>query len=220
MEGIIFDCDGVLADSEKVSCASWLPVLKRRGFAATIEDIEPFIGKSDAALIDAFRRRGVRDLDDNAMLEREEEYFTLARGSLKGFPGQLACLEALKRAHIPIAVASSGRHEKIAFTLGQLGLADQFDAICSSTEVANGKPAPDVFLLAARRLAVEPAGCWVIEDSVAGLRGAREAGMTAVGFTSTYDASLLLQAGANWVFAHYDDLRRRVELAREETGGR
>ena len=206
MVGIIFDCDGVLADSEKYSCASWLPVLERRGLRVSIEDIEPFIGKSDAALIEAFRQRGVPDLDDNALQEREREYFALVRGRLTGFPGEIACLEALKRERIPMAVASSGRHEKIAFTLDELGISGFFDAICSSTEVANGKPAPDVFLLAAARLGIDPGECSVIEDSIAGIEAARAAGMTALGFTSTYEASVLLQAGAHRVFAHYDDL--------------
>ena len=72
MVGIIFDCDGVLADNEKQSCASWLPVLERRGLRVNIEDIEPFIGKSDAALIEAFKQRGVPDLDDDALQEREQ----------------------------------------------------------------------------------------------------------------------------------------------------
>jgi len=211
MVGIIFDCDGVLADNEKQSCASWLPVLERRGLKVSIEDIEPFIGKSDAALIESFKQRGVPNLDNNALLEREQEYFALVRGTLKSFPGQMACLQALKRERFPMAVASSGRHEKIDFTLGEVGLTGFFDAISSSTEVANGKPAPDVFLLAATRLGISPAECWVIEDSLAGVHGARAAGMTAIGFVATYDASALLQAGAHRVFAHYDELLSSVK---------
>lgn len=210
MLGIIFDCDGVLADSERCSCASWLPVLQRRGFEARLEDIEPFIGKSDAALMDAFREKGVPDLNAAALAEREREYFALGRGRIKGFPNELECLQVLKEQSVRTAVASSGRREKIAFTLGEVGLTGFFEVICSSTEVHNGKPAPDVFLLAAQRLSLSPHECWVVEDSLAGIRAARAAGMTAVGFTSTYEAPMLEEAGAHWVFSDYAELRRRV----------
>jgi len=105
-----------------------------------------------------------------------------------------------------MAVASSGPHAKIRFSLAQAGIDSFFDILCSATEVVHGKPAPDLFLLAAERLGIAPADCAVIEDSVPGLAGAAAAGMRPLGFTSNHAAEILLQAGAETTFEDYKQL--------------
>lgn len=207
VQAVIFDCDGVLVDSEKWSCGAWLPVLARRGIKTNLEEIETFIGRSDAALLRHFAERGAPSWEEEEILaEREAAYFAAAQGNLRPFPGLRRQIEILKRAGVGLAVASSGTPSKIAFNLEQAGLADLFSIICSAVEVSAGKPAPDLFLLAAGRLQAPPSACCVIEDSVPGLQGAVAGGMVALGFTSSHPADTLKKAGAHSVFSAFDEL--------------
>lgn len=208
---LIWDCDGVLVDSEKHSCSAWLPVLARRGIRADLADIEVFIGRADAAVLAHYRRLTGRPLDGSILDERQEEYYRLARGGLQTFPGLPGLLADLRSRGLPMAVASSGRLEKIRFSLEQTGLDRHFQILCSATEVERGKPAPDLFLLAARRLGVAPADCAVIEDSVPGLQAAASAGMVPLGFTSSHPAATLRAAGAANAFGHYEQLRALLD---------
>jgi HAD superfamily hydrolase (TIGR01509 family) len=201
--GIIFDCDGVLVDSERMSLASWLPVLARHGIQAEIGQIEPFIGKSDRAVLEHFRRLASVPLGDELLEERLAEYFRAARGNLRAFPGVVSLLERLRAEGVPMAVASSGRPQKIHFNLEQARLTEFFDVVVSSVEVERGKPAPDLFLLAARRLGLDPEQCAVVEDSVFGVQAARSARMLTFGYTSSYPATVLREAAVHYVFDDY-----------------
>lgn len=203
METIIFDCDGVLVDNEKLSCGAWLPVLARRGIRAELADIEAFIGKSDRAVLQHYRQLTGSPLDGDVIAEREAEYFRLARRDLKSFPGLRPVLETLSSEDAALAVASSGSPGKIRFSLELTGLDRYFPTVCSATEVERGKPAPDLFLHAASRLGRDPATCVVVEDSVPGIQCARAAGMRALGFTSSHPADTLTAAGAHAIFDTY-----------------
>jgi len=205
MSALIFDCDGVLVDSEKLSCGAWLPVLERRGIHAVLADIEAFIGKSDQAVLDHYRDRLDTQLEDEIIVERENEYFSLARDQLRTFPGLPAALSELSERRIPMAVASSGRPDKIRFSLELVGLSQYFPVTCSAVEVTHGKPAPDLFLRAAQRLGRDPGECAVVEDSLPGVEAGLRAGMRVLGFTSSYPAHVLLAAGAHAAFESYAD---------------
>lgn len=213
MYGVLFDCDGVLVDSERWSCGAWLPVLKKRGIDAELADIEAFLGQSDATVLAHYARLTGQTLPDALIDEKEEVYFDLARGRLQTFSGLIDLLDALAHDRVPMAVASSGRPRKIGFSLEQVGLRERFAAVCSASEVAHGKPAPDLFLYAARRLYVPAARCIVIEDSIAGLQAALAAGMHAIGFCSSLPPKHLLDAGAHGVFSHYEELLPQLERA-------
>ena len=207
IQAVIFDCDGVLVDSETYSCGAWLPVLARRGVSTDLDEIETFIGRSDAALLHHFAAQGAPDWNPEEILaEREAAYFSAAAGNLQPFPGLAAQLEDLRRGGFELAVASSGTPRKIAFNLEEAGFPAFFPVVCSAVEVQAGKPAPDLFLLAAERLGVKPSACCVIEDSVPGLQGAVAAGMRALGFTSSHPANVLVDAGAHGVFSTFDEL--------------
>ncbi|MFH1566676.1 MAG: HAD family phosphatase [Gemmatimonadota bacterium] len=205
MTAIIFDCDGVLVDSEELSCRAWLPVLARRGVPAELPDIEVFIGRSDRDLLEHFRSLTGLALDGDIVAERESEYTAMARRQLQTFPGLPAVLDELVARSTPMAVASSGTPGKIRFSLGHTGLDRYFTVLCSTVEVPRGKPAPDLFLHAASRLGVPPGDCLVVEDSVPGIEGARAAGMKALGFTSSHPAPVLERAGAHALFGQYSD---------------
>lgn len=215
MYGVIFDCDGVLVDSEPWSCGAWLPVLKKRGINAELADIEAFLGQSDGAVLAHYARATGRALPDALIAEKEEAYFDLARGALQTFPGLIELLDALAQSGVPVAVASSGRPHKIRFSLEQVGLYERFATVCSASEVALGKPAPDLFIYAATRLGIAEERCIVIEDSQAGIQAARAAGMYAIGFCSSLPSERLLEAGAHRTFSRYDQLLSLLEEAAE-----
>jgi HAD superfamily hydrolase (TIGR01509 family) len=206
MKVIIFDCDGVLVDSEQLSCSSWIPVLARHGISVELHEIERYIGMSDEALLNDMERRLDRPLPAEVVEEREQQYFDLARQHLRTFDQLVEALDWLAARGAPLAVASSGGPAKIRFSLELTGLYDRFGVICSATEVSHGKPAPDLFLLAACRLGVRPADCIVVEDSIFGIQAARRAGMYALGFSSSFTAPELIQAGAQQVMGHYSEL--------------
>lgn len=205
MDNLIFDCDGVLVDSEHLSCGAWIPVLAHYGIETDLAEIATMIGKSDRAVLDYFTRKTGSEFPPAILAERQQEYFRQAEQDLDTFPGLRQVLTTLDQRGIPRAVASSGHPDKIRFSLARVGIAAHFDILCSAIEVAAGKPAPDLFLLAAARLGADPATCAVIEDSVFGIEAARRAGMTAIGFTSSHPAAMLREAGAQQVFATYDE---------------
>ncbi|MBN1959993.1 MAG: HAD family phosphatase [Deltaproteobacteria bacterium] len=202
---IIFDCDGVLVDSEKISCSAWLPVLHNHGLNIALAEIEKFIGKSDQAVIEYIQYKYKLKLAPDIIAERQNQYFKMAANLLQPFAGVHKVISELHKQNIKLAVASSGGHPKIAFSLKVAGLTNFFSTICSATEVANGKPAPDLFILAAQRLGILPQQCVVIEDSIFGIQAACQANMMSLGFCSSFSAATLLNAGANGVFNNYEE---------------
>ncbi len=215
MYGVIFDCDGVLVDSERWSCGAWLPVLKKRGIDAELADIEAFLGQSDGAVLAHYARETGQALSEALIAEKEALYFELARNTLQTFPGLIDLLDRLMQSRVPLAVASSGRPHKIRFSLQQVGLSERLTTVCSASEVTRGKPAPDLFLYAAQRLGIAAPHCIVIEDSQAGIQAARAAGMYAIGFCSSLPAQRLREAGAHRVFSDYTELFPLLEEAAE-----
>ena len=205
MHNLIFDCDGVLVDSEHLSCGAWVPVLARYGITTDRAEIETMIGKSDQAVLEHFTRKTGTEFPAEILAERQNEYFRQAQEDLQTFPGLAEVLTTLGQRAIPRAVASSGHPDKIRFSLDRVGLAPHFDILCSAVEVSAGKPAPDLFLLAAQRLGADPATCAVIEDSIFGIEAALRAGMLAIGFSSSHPADALYEAGAHKVFGTYDE---------------
>ena len=145
VQSLIFDRGGVLVDSEHLSCGAWLPVLARYGVETNLSEIETMIGKSDQALLDHFTRKTGTPFPSKILTERQHEYFRQAQENLQSFPGLAEVLTNLGQRGIPRAVASSGHPDKIRFSLDRVGLWSHFEIVCSAVEVAEGKPAPDLF---------------------------------------------------------------------------
>jgi HAD superfamily hydrolase (TIGR01509 family) len=210
---VIFDCDGVLVDSEVISCRAHAETLTRHGYPITAEQVlERFLGQSmRQATIEIEAELG-RRLPDDFAFQTYAEIFRLFALSLEATPH---IGEALARITTPICVASSGPPEKISASLNHTGLYDRFAPhVFSAVQVRHGKPAPDLFLFAAAQMNTAPARCLVIEDSTAGIAGALAAGMPVLGFhggshcREGYGARLH-DAGATMIF---DDMRRLPEL--------
>lgn len=203
---VIFDLDGVLVDSETISCGATADLLVARGIAIDEPEVRRrFLGRPIAAVYDHVAEITGRPLDARFAAEKEDLYFERARGTLRAFPGAHATVEAVA-ARFPIAIASSGSPRKVAFSLAETGLGALFSVVCTTAEVARGKPAPDLFELAAARLGVDPRTCVVIEDSVPGIVAARAAGMHAIGITTSVDRDALSRAGAHDVVDRIDQI--------------
>ena len=210
---VIFDCDGVLVDSERLAIRVDVEVLARLGWKLTeAEIVERFVGRSDASMVAEIEAHLGRRLAEDWDREFRQLYLDLFAAELAPVPG---VVEALDRIALPTCVASSGTHEKMRYTLGLTGLYDRFAGrIFSVTEVAAGKPAPDLFLHAAARMGVPPSACAVVEDSRWGVEAARAAGMRAFGFAGGVTPAERL-AGPGTVVFH--DMRELPALlARSE----
>jgi HAD superfamily hydrolase (TIGR01509 family) len=212
---VIFDCDGVLVDSEVISCRAHADVLSRHGYPITPEQVlERFLGHSmRQAAIEVEAELG-RNLPEDCHTQVDTEICRQFEASLQATPH---IVETLARIALPTCVASSGPPEKISASLNRVGLYDRFAPhIFSAVQVRRGKPAPDLFLFAAEQMQTSPARCLVIADSLAGIAGAIGAGMTVLGFNGGSHCSRgygdrLRAAGAAVVF---DDMRQLPELVR------
>jgi HAD superfamily hydrolase (TIGR01509 family) len=201
---VIFDCDGVLIDSELLACRAVAECLAEDRIAVSADEImERYTGISWAGMVaDLERRHGpmAADFDDR----HRRRFWPLLEAELKPIPGIAAVLDAMP---CRSCVASSGRPDRLNFALSLVGLYDRFHPnVFSAVEVARGKPAPDLFLHAAQRMGVAPAACVVVEDSLPGIAAARAAGMTALGFAGGSHcrpdhAARLRAAGAALVIA-------------------
>jgi HAD superfamily hydrolase (TIGR01509 family) len=201
---VIFDCDGVLVDSEVLSCDVFSAMLTKHGFPMTSADVHRrFLGRSARqarAEIEAeFGRALTADYDS----EIKAEMTRVFTERLQPVPG---IAQTLRRLTQKVCVASSGTPERIRSSLGLTGLTPYFDPhIFSAWQVENGKPAPDLFLFAAEQMDVLPDRCLVIEDSIPGVTGAIAAGMAVAGFYGGAHcgadyAATLRRAGAATVF--------------------
>ena len=180
IELVIFDCDGVLVDSERVAVRVESQLLTSLGWPLTEADVlERFVGRTDAEMLAEIEQQLGRAVPEWPSLY-EEHVFRAFETDLEPVPGVHAALDALTCAS---CVASNGTHARMRITLGITGLVDRFtDRIFSATDVANGKPAPDLFLHAAATLGVAPDKCVVVEDSRSGIAAARAAGMRSFGY--------------------------------------
>ena len=210
---IIFDCDGVLVDSEVISCRAHAETLTRHGYPITADQVlKRFLGVSDREARLTIENESGRKLPDDFEVQ-------VKTATLKFYDGDLQAIphigEAIAAIDLPKCVASSGTPEKIRHGLTCAGLYDLLlPHIFSATQVKRGKPAPDLFLFAAEQMNIPPAQCLVIEDSVPGVTGALAAGMAVLGFhggshCSGGHAELLRAAGAAVTF---DDMRQLPEL--------
>jgi HAD superfamily hydrolase (TIGR01509 family) len=191
---VIFDCDGVLVDTEVISNTVLAGLLTGAGLPTTFEDcMRDYRGRSMTSVLElAAERHGAPLPGDITARYYEETKLRFAR-ELEPVPG---IVDALERITLPSCVASSGPHHKMEVTLRRTGLWERFEGrIFSATEVARGKPAPDLFLHAARAMGFDPASTAVVEDSVPGIAAARAAGMRALAFVRDIDPAALAAAG-------------------------
>ena len=223
---VIFDFDGVIADSEPLSLSTLRDTLIDFGLEMSIEDVRAlFLGKS-LKTIEAFVSAHSPNNTANGFgTEWQSTLFEKFAEELCPMPDLMALLDALDALELQYCVASSSSFERLGVALDAIRLRDRFPILFSSEQVKNGKPAPDIFLFAAAEMQCDPAACLVIEDSPYGIRAATAAGMRSLGFIGgshlqgieEEHATLLLESGAANVVTDFAQLIANTGLAHVST---
>jgi beta-phosphoglucomutase family hydrolase len=188
---VIFDIDGTIVDNMHLHAEAFGVFAERHGLPAlTPEDRARLDGRRNSEIFPILFKRDV-PREEWRQYEEEKEglYRELSRGRLAPMPGLKQLIQTLKDANIAVALATSAPEPNVTHTLGELGLAGVFPIVVRGDQVARGKPAPDVFLEAARQLKVAPAQCLVFEDAPMGVVAAQAAGMPVVALTTSFAAA-------------------------------
>ncbi len=194
-KALIWDLDGVIADTAPFHFRAWQRVARDRGVIFTETDFRQAFGKRNLEIIaEKFGKDIASQETESLSLKKEELFRRIARGSIKPFPGVLNLLLSLKSAMWKMAIASSTPEGNIRLITRSLEIASLFDTVISDRDVSRGKPDPECFLLAAERLEAAPGSCVVIEDAIAGVRAAKNAGMKCIAVTNTHPAEKLVEA--------------------------
>ena len=217
LEGVILDMDGVLCDSEPfITEAAVRMFHDKYGTTVHHADFLPFTGTGENRFLGGVAERYGIQLD----IEADKRftyacYLELIKGRLQPLGGVIDFLDWCREQGLKLAVASSADHIKVEGNLAELGIGSgRFDTVIDGTMVEHKKPAPDLFLLAARALDLTPATCVVFEDAVSGIQAARAAGMRAIGVRGTFDDAALRAVGA---VCTVGDLSEAAAAVRRET---
>ena len=211
IELVIFDCDGVLVDSERIAVRLYVELGAELGWPLTEAEVfEMFIGRSIASNFEQIAGR----VGPSRSALWQQRFGELHRAAVDTeLTAVDGVLEALDTLTLPSCVASGGSHDTMRHTLGRTGIYPYFEGrIFSASEVARGKPAPDLFLHAAKQMGVDPSACVVVEDSKYGVRAARAAGMRALGYAGGLTPAHWLEGPDTTVFR---DMRELPKLLAE-----
>ena len=191
-QAVIFDMDGVLVDSYHAHYEAWKRLGQEHGLTMTEQQFAATFGRTSADIIGALWPGQADDADIPAWDDHKEAlYRDILRERFPAMAGAAELLRALARADFALAIGSSGPPENVQLVLERLPGAESITASVTGRDVTRGKPDPQVFLIAAQRLSVEPRSCAVVEDAPAGVQAARRAGMTAIALTGTADRATL-----------------------------
>jgi len=194
--GVIFDMDGVLLDSEPFICEAAIKMFAEKGLKVQPEDFLPFVGAGENRYIGGVAEKYNFPID----IERDKNYtydiyLELIKGRLDPLPGVRNFIQKCRSLQIKIAVASSADLKKVRGNLSEINLSiDTFDAVITGEDVIHKKPAPDIFILAAKKIGLEPRNCLVVEDAINGVQAAHAAGARCLGLTTSFTAYQLAEA--------------------------
>ena len=217
--GVIFDMDGVLCDSEHLMAEAACEMFRQlHGVSPTPDEFRPFMGRGSQAYFGGVAaRHGVQAVLPRDRDRTYEIFRAMLPGRLHPLPGAREWILAVREAGLRTAVATSADLIKLRAILDAIRFhLAWFDALVDAEQVARNKPAPDVFLAAARRLDLPPQVCLVVEDTVPGIEAARAAGMRCLGLWTTFPREVLAAAGPDWMAPNLAevpaDLRRELGL--------
>lgn len=196
---VLFDMDGVIVDSEAILAEAAIEMFGERGVRVEADDFHPFRGMGENAYLGGVAKKHATTLDIAAAKARTYElYRRRAAGRLTALPGAKELIEFCRLNGLKTALASSADAEKVLPSLDAIGIPRaQFDAIITGEDVVRKKPHPDIYLLAAERIGVDPRRCIVVEDAVSGVEAAILAGARCLAVTTSYPREKL--KGAHWI---------------------
>jgi beta-phosphoglucomutase len=208
MKAALFDLDGTLVDNMRFHFDAWKQMGRELGL--TLDDAfiqRELAGKKNEEIIPQLLGPSVTDARIRDIAARKEElYRSLYRGRVVALPGVLAYMTRLKLEGVKVAIASAAPPENRELVLSSLGLGEGLDAVVGGEEAQRGKPWPDIFLLAAARVGVEPRECTVFEDAILGVKAGVAAGCTVIGVTTSESAEALLAAGASRAMSDFQSV--------------
>lgn len=192
---VLWDLDGVIVDSGPYHLKSWEAVFSKLGVIFTAEDFRAVFGMRSVEIIRRFLGLATTDSEvETVYREKEEIYRSLVKGNIRALPGVLDLLRGLDTAGFRQALVTSAPSENVDLVAGTLGIRKFFSRIVTGRDVTEGKPNPQGYLLAATQLGALPPDCVVMEDAVAGVQAARNAGMKCIAVTTTNPAEKLATA--------------------------
>ena len=195
LEAVLWDLDGVIADTGIYHCRAWQEIFSQMGIEFTEEHFAKHFGqRNDTIIRDTVNETISQEALDAIADKKEITYRRLVADNIEALPGAIELLSSLQEHGIKSAIASSAPPENVRIILKGLGIEKYFDAIACGREVTEGKPSPQIFLLAAEKLKAEPAGCIVIEDAVAGIAGAKRAGMKCIAVANSHPQGKLKES--------------------------
>ncbi|ADZ90895.1 HAD family hydrolase [Marinomonas mediterranea] len=207
---IIFDCDGVIVDTETISNRVMFELLNEKGIQISLDTIhQEFTGYTTQHNLDTIEKLAHVKLQDDFVLEykaRFEKHIDQFLAPINGVP------ELLSKIQSPFAMATNANRKEMDYKLNKIGLIEAFKTRFCVEDVEKGKPAPDMYLKAAEALNVTPSNCIVIEDSVAGITAGVAAGATVFAYSAMVDPADQMKAGATKTFASMKELEALLGL--------
>jgi len=199
IKGVLFDMDGVLADSEQFICKAAIMMFAELGFKVEPDDFKPFVGTGENSYIGGVAGKYGIEVDIiKAKARTYEIYQTIIRGNLKPLPGAAEMVSKCHNLGLKLALATSADRIKMQANLNEIGIpASSFDATVTGLDVVNKKPYPDIYIKAAGKLGLRAAECLVVEDAVSGITAARRAGCRCLAVSTSFAAEMLSEA--DWI---------------------
>jgi beta-phosphoglucomutase len=199
IEGVLFDMDGVLVDSEHFICKAAIMMFRELGYNVSPQDFLPFIGMGENRYIGGVAEKHKILIDiDQVKARTYEIYESIVKGKLYSLPGSFDFISKCSKKDLKLALATSADQVKMKVNLGEIGLSeDTFQAIITGRDVIRKKPFPDIYIKAAESLGLKPGNCLVVEDAVTGIKAGKAAGCRCLGITTSFDPEALKEA--DWV---------------------
>ena len=199
IRGVLFDMDGVLADSEQYICKAAIMMFAEYGLTVKPIDFKPFVGTGENRYIGGVAEKYGLEVDIVKVKARTYEiYKSIIRGNLKPLPGAVRMVNRCRNMELRLALATSADTVKMEANLLEIGIPEStFNAIITGLDVENKKPAPDIYIKAAEKIGLHPEECLVVEDAVSGIKAAKSAGCKCLAVTTSFDRALLYEA--DWI---------------------
>jgi len=199
IRGVLFDMDGVLADSEQYICKAATMMFAELGFKVEPNDFKPFVGTGENRYLGGVAEKyGIAADIEKVKARTYEIYKTIIRGNLKPLPGAYEMVQRCRNMRLKLALATSADKIKMEANLSEIGIpSSSFDATITGLDVVNKKPFPDIYLMAAEKTGLKPQDCLVVEDAVSGITAAKRAGCRCLAVATSFDGEMLSEA--DWI---------------------